>query len=247
MCGICGTAHPTEAAARLVLEAMCAAMTYRGPDEDGFLLRDGVGLGMRRLSIIDLATGTQPIFNESGSVGIVFNGEIYNYPQLRRELTEDGHTFATQSDTEVIVHGYEQHGPAYIERLNGMFALALYDAEKERLLLARDRTGQKPLFYHHQADGSLIFASELPTLLASGRVPRAVDSQAIWHYLSTQYVMGPRTILRDVYQLPAAHYAIWEDGALSLHRYWEPRYVPDTSLTRRAVGCSDAVYCQGGG
>jgi len=231
MCGICGTAHPTEPAARPVIEAMCAAMTYRGPDDDGFLLRGGVGLGMRRLSIIDLQTGSQPIFNESGSVGVVFNGEIYNYRKLRDSLREAGHTFSTDTDTEVIVHGYEEYGPAIVEKLNGMFAFALYDESERRLLLARDRTGQKPLFYHHRADGALVFASELPTLLASGLVPRDVDPTAIWHYLSTQYIMGPGTVLQGVCQLPAAHYAVWQAGELSLHRYWEPHYEPDTDRT----------------
>jgi asparagine synthase (glutamine-hydrolysing) len=226
MCGICGTASTLTPPSQATLQRMCDTMTYRGPDEDGYHLSAQAGLAMRRLSVIDLNTGTQPIYNETGDVAIVFNGEIYNYQPLRRRLEELGHNFLTQSDTETIVHAYEQYGPEAIASLNGMFALAIWDANNGRLLLARDRAGQKPLFYHKKPNGDLVFGSELKVLLASGDVPRRVNHNAIYHYLSTQYVLGPETILEDVYSLPAGHYAVWEDGELTVTRYWSPSYTP---------------------
>ncbi len=210
---------------------MCATMRHRGPDEDGFLVQGNIGLGMRRLKIIDLNTGTQPIYNETGDVGIVYNGEVYNFQPLRRELEAKGHRFRTQTDTETIVHAYEEYGDACVEKLNGMFVFALWDATKQRLLLARDRAGQKPLFYFHAPDGKLVFGSEIKVLLASGEVPHEVNPDAVYHYLSTQYVLGPGTILQRVQQLPAAHTAVWQDGQLSLARYWQASYIPKPSLT----------------
>jgi asparagine synthase (glutamine-hydrolysing) len=194
MCGICGTLNIDQPSQQHTLEAMCAAMLHREPDEHGFFVQGTIGLGMRRLKIIDLATGKQPITNEDGSVQVVYNGEIYNYPTLRQQLLPY-HTFHTQSDTETIVHGYEQWGVAVVERLNGMFAFALWDAHQQRALLARDPCGQKPLYYYHAPDGSLTFASEIRVLLASGRVPRRSNPHALYHYLSAQFVMGPETIL----------------------------------------------------
>ena len=225
MCGICGTLNIDQPAEPRNLEAMCIAMLHRGPDEDGFFVDGNIGLGMRRLKIIDLSTGKQPISNEDGAVQVVYNGEIYNYPTLRQQLLPY-HDFRTQSDTETIVHGYEQWGVAMVERLNGMFAFALWDAHQQRALLARDPSGQKPLYYYHAPDGSLIFASEIKVLLASGRVPRQLNPHAIYHYLSTQYVMGQETILEGVYQLPAGHYLIWQAGKITLERYWQPTYEP---------------------
>lgn len=231
MCGICGTIYAQQLAEHAQLARMCEVITHRGPDEDGFLLRENIGLAMRRLKIIDLNTGSQPIFNETQSVAIVFNGEIYNYQPLRRDLQAKGHVFRTQTDTEVIVHAYEEYGVDCIEKLNGMFALAIWDGDEQRVLLARDRAGQKPLFYYHAPGGDLIFASEIKALLASEQVPRRVNHQAIYHYLSTQYVMGPETILQDVYQLPAGHVGIWQAGDLSLKRYWQPTYEPKPDHT----------------
>ena len=154
MCGIAGIVHtdPGHPVSRELLQRMTTAMAHRGPDADGFHLGRGVGLGHRRLSIIDLSTGDQPMFNEDGTIAVVFNGEIYNFPELRDELAARGHRFATRSDTEVIVHGYEEHGPEWVARLRGMFALALWDDPNRRLLLARDRAGKKPLYYAHDAD-----------------------------------------------------------------------------------------------
>lgn len=224
MCGICGIATTNGPTPDDNVRAMCAAMTHRGPDEDGYLFDGGVGLGMRRLKIIDLATGSQPIRNEDGRISVIYNGEIYNYRALRAELEQHGHTFRTESDTETLVHAYEQYGLDFVARLNGMFTLALWDGE--RLVLARDRAGQKPLFYHRTPDGALTFASEMKALLASGRVPRTVNADVISDYLSTQYIMGPQTIIADVYQLPAGHLAVWEDGEWRTQRYWSPAYTP---------------------
>ncbi len=226
MCGICGILSVDAPVERNLVQRMCASMIHRGPDEDGFLWRNTIAMGMRRLKIIDLSTGQQPIYNEAGDVAILYNGEVYNFQHLRRQLTAQGHIFRTQTDTEAIVHLYEQHGADCVSQLNGMFAFALWDGAQNRVLLARDRAGQKPLFYHHRSDGTLIFASELPTLLASGLVPKKINHDAIYHYLSLQYVPGPQTILQDVYQLPAGHYALWQNGHLTLSRYWQPTYTP---------------------
>jgi asparagine synthase (glutamine-hydrolysing) len=204
---------------------MCAAMLHRGPDEDGMLIRSSVGLGMQRLRIIDLSTGKQPIFNEDGSIGIVYNGEFYSYRDLRRDLEEAGHQFRTQTDTEVIVHAYEQYGLECVRRLDGMFTLAIWDAHEQRLLLARDRSGQKPLFYHHTPD-RLVFASEIKALLCVGDVPRQINNAAIYHYLSLQYVPGPETIFQGVMQLPPGHFAVWQQGDLMVTPYWQPEYEP---------------------
>lgn len=224
MCGICGIAQVDAPIVSATVHQMCAAMIHRGPDEDGFLFNGQVGLGMRRLKIVDLSTGSQPIYNESGQVGVMFNGEIYNYQDLRRQLESQGHIFHTSGDTETLVHAYEQHGLAFVEMLNGMFTFALWDGE--RLVLARDRAGQKPLFYHRKANGDLIFASELKVLLASGMVERRVNQAVLYDYLSTQYVMGTDTIIEGVYQLPAGHYAVWENGEWTVSAYWQPHYIP---------------------
>lgn len=247
MCGICGLLQTQQAVDTAPLQSMCRALHHRGPDEDGYLIDDNIGLAMRRLKIIDLATGSQPIYNETRDVGILFNGEIYNYPALREQLITQGHGFRSHSDTETIVHAYEQYGVDCLPMLNGMFAFALYDQPRRRVLLARDRTGQKPLFYHKKPSGDLVFASELKALLASGEVPRRINHTAIYHYLSLQYVPSPATILEDVYQLPPAHYALWENGTLTIAPYWQPAYEPKAqhthdewlTLTRQTV--TDAV------
>ncbi|MEM6282641.1 MAG: asparagine synthase (glutamine-hydrolyzing) [Chloroflexota bacterium] len=230
MCGICGIAQREGTVPEALLRQMNAALFHRGPDEDGYSLHGHVGLAMRRLSIIDLTTGKQPIGNEDGSIQVVFNGEIYNYPDLKLALERAGHRFATQTDTEVIPHGYEQHGLDYITQLNGMFTFALYDDNEDRLVLGRDRTGQKPLFYYHSGD-TLYFASELKSLLLCPEVPREIDDVALYHYLTLQYVPGPGTILKGVKQLPPAHFAVWQRGELSLHRYREPRYSDKQQMT----------------
>jgi asparagine synthase (glutamine-hydrolysing) len=225
MCGICGAAW-TKAGLALAadsLQAMMDRLTHRGPDDAG-THRDGhAALGFRRLSIIDVVGGHQPLCNENGTVWTVFNGEIYNFPALRRRLEAKGHMLRSQGDTEVLVHLYEDEGPRMFRLLRGMFALAIWDAPSRTLVLARDRMGQKPLVYHHD-DGRLVFASELKALMAlpEADLPRRLDPVALDHYLSYGYVPHPRTVLAGVCKLPPAHYAVWRDGALAIERYWHP-------------------------
>ena len=218
MCGICGYAgfHAPG-----LLEKMTASIRHRGPDDDGHCVEGDVGLGMRRLSIIDVAGGHQPITNEDESLVIVFNGEIYNYRPLREMLLARGHTFRTESDTEVILHLYEDEGPACLQRLNGMWGIAIWDRRKRRLFLARDRLGVKPLYYRRH-DNGVLFASEMKALLCHEAWQPKVVPQALHQYLSLRYVPGPGSLLEGVEKLPAAHYAIWENGSLSVQRYWTP-------------------------
>ena len=239
MCGIAGAAWTRRAAAidSVILRRMTDLIIHRGPDAEGQHIaaasgnaEAGVALGFRRLSIIDLSTGNQPLSNEDGSVWIAFNGEIYNYVELREELLAKGHKFATHSDTEVIVHAYEEYGIECLQMFRGMFAFALWDDRKERLVLARDRLGKKPLYYRQESD-RLSFGSELKTLLQIPGAPREVDPQAIDLFLTYQYVPHPRTILKGYRKLPPAHYAIYEKGQLSISRYWTPPYRSDISHT----------------
>ena len=225
MCGIAGIVshrHP-ERADRQALERMVAALDHRGPDERGFDVRPGVALGMARLAIIDLADGQQPIFNESGDVHVVFNGEIYNHRSLRRTLEGLGHSFRTSSDTECIVHAYEEWGLRCVDHLRGMYAFALWDGRENRLVLARDRMGEKPLYYTVH-DGALIFASELKALWAGGIQRPALDLAALDEYLTFGFITAPRTIYQGVHKLPAGHWLVLPaDGTPRIHRYWEPR------------------------
>lgn len=227
MCGICGLAYtdPERTVSTAFLENMAAAIFHRGPDEGGMLCRGPVGLVIRRLKIIDLATGSQPIFNEDGCIAIVYNGEIYNFLELRDQLEAAGHRFRTRTDTEVVIHAYEQYGLDFVRRFNGMFAFALWDERQRRLVLARDRSGQKPLFYHHNRE-RLVFASEIKALLRSGDIERQINSQSIYHYLSLQYVPGPETIFQGIMQLPAGHLGVWEGEHLTVSPYWRPEYEP---------------------
>lgn len=199
------------------------ALWHRGPDDEGYLVRDRVGLGMRRLSIIDVAGGRQPIHNEDKSVWAVFNGEIYNFDELRDELEQLGHQFYTRSDTETLVHLYEEYGDAGVSRLRGMFAYALWDERRNRLVIGRDRLGIKPLYYA-QFDGRLIFASELKAFSWVPGFPRDLDEASVQRYLAYLYVPGPATILRHVVELPPAHYLVYEGGRAREHRYWSVRY-----------------------
>ena len=227
MCGISGLVYtdPERPVEHAVLGRMNAAIRHRGPDSDGFYFRPGVGLAMRRLAIVDLQTGGQPLSNEDGSVWIVFNGEIYNYPQLRPELERRGHVFRTHSDTEAIVHLYEEHGTDCVQHLRGMFAFAIWDEKRRRLFIARDRVGKKPLYYAEH-DGALLFGSELKCLLQYPGFPREPDLAAIHHYLTLQYVPDPQSALRHARKLPPAHRLVWEAGRVSIERYWELPYEP---------------------
>jgi asparagine synthase (glutamine-hydrolysing) len=227
MCGIAGFAdaltaapHDRSDADASLLRAMCDVIRHRGPDDEGIRVEPGVGLGMRRLSIIDLATGHQPIANEDGTIWIVFNGEIYNYRSLREQLLAAGHAFTTTTDTEVIVHAYEQWGPDAFARLRGMFGLAIWDRRQHTLWLARDRVGIKPLYYT-QARGRLFFGSELKSLIAAGAVARDVDRDALAHYLAFLYTPADRAIFSDVRKLPPGHVLCWRNGTARVTRYWE--------------------------
>ncbi len=224
MCGIAGIVAfaDTPAPELFQLQAMCNAMVHRGPDSEGTHIRNGVALGMRRLSIIDLAGGSQPIFNEDQTILCVFNGEIYNYRELRRELERCGHTFATNSDTEIIVHGYEEYGEDLPVRLNGMFAIALHDTKKRKLLLIRDHVGIKPLYY--ACDGRyLVFGSEVKVLLASGLVKKELNVDAVGQFLAWEYVPGPMTLLQAVHKLQPAHLLTIDltSPALQPRPYWD--------------------------
>ena len=231
MCGIAGFAGiglpAEEATARL--RAMCDAIQHRGPDSDGYFVSEGVAMGMRRLSIIDVAGGSQPICNEDGTVTVVFNGEIYNHHQLRRELTVAGHRFATRSDTEVLVHLYESHGPEMVRHLHGMFAFSIWDSRMQRLLLARDRTGMKPLSYAPRGDG-VVYCSELRALYAFDRSALRIAPGAVMEYLAFGYVPDPMSIFEGVRKLPAGHFLVWSPGReVQVSRYWSPP-LPDPAL-----------------
>jgi asparagine synthase (glutamine-hydrolysing) len=225
MCGIAGIASSKGAPDLEAVARMSATLVHRGPDDEGLFHRGPVALAARRLSIIDLAHGHQPIANEDGSVVVVQNGEIYNHRELRRELERAGHRFATACDTEVLVHLYEEHGEGFVERLRGMFAVALWDDPQRRLLLARDRFGIKPLYYRH-VDGDISFASELKAMLKQPGFSRAIDPQAIAAYLAFNSIPAPRTIFAEACKLPPGHLLSWRDGEVELSRYARPSPAP---------------------
>jgi len=224
MCGIVGFVNRRGAADREVVEGMNCAIVHRGPDEDGFYVKDNVALGMRRLSIIDLASGQQPIRNRDGSKWIVYNGEIYNYRELRKGLEERGHQFYTNSDTEAIVHLYDEFGEGCLEHLRGMFAFAIWDERAKSLFLARDRVGKKPILYSHQPNGDLIFGSEFQALLKHPSISREVDYEAIDSYLSYLCVPAPLTAFKSIRKLEPGHWLRWKGGVIETKRYWQPDF-----------------------
>jgi asparagine synthase (glutamine-hydrolysing) len=242
MCGICGMVAGDGAAADAgAVARMNARLVHRGPDSDGLYDGGRAVLAARRLSIIDLDHGNQPIANEDGSVVVVQNGEIYNYRELRRELERRGHRFATASDTEVLVHLYEEHGDAFLERLRGMFALALWDAREGRLLLARDRFGIKPLYYR-LAGGTLSFASELKAMLELPGFGRGIDPRAMAAYLAFNSIPAPLTIFAEARKLPPGWALSWRDGAIAQKRYARPGPVPAAQVrTGPAAGLADEL------
>jgi asparagine synthase (glutamine-hydrolysing) len=228
MCGICGVVsrNSDRPVTEPLLRAMNDRLRHRGPDEDGVYLDDQAGLAMRRLSIVDLATGRQPIANEDQTIWIVFNGEIYNHLELRLQLEAKGHRFITQTDTEAIIHGYEAYGDDVVDHLNGMFVFAIWDTRRQRLLIARDRLGIKPLYYFCNAE-RLFFASELKALLAHPDVPRALDLTALDHFLTLEYVPSPYSIFQDIHKLPAGHRLILAAGREPrLEQYWNVTFQP---------------------
>src|SRR3954468_2468993 len=253
MCGIAGfvesstTSSPFDADSRRALvHRMCDVIRHRGPDDEGVWVAEGVALGMRRLSIIDLSTGHQPIHNEDQSVWIVFNGEIYNFRELRRELEAAGHAFYTATDTEVIVHAYEQWGKAAIGRLRGMFGLAIWDTRSRTLLVARDRIGIKPLHYA-TVGGRFYFGSEIKSLLEAPDLPRDLDAAALDHYLSFLYTPRDGSIFKSVRKLPPGHLLTWSDGRVEIEQYWQMpategfRGSEDEAVQQLRAVLSDAV------
>ena len=227
MCGIAGVYEhdPRTPVAPEGIHRMVDAIRHRGPDDDGFFFGDGVGLGMCRLSIIDVAGGKQPLCDESGDVVVIQNGEIYNYRELRADLAAAGHRFASESDTEVIAHLYEDHGVAFPRSLNGMFAIALFDRRRRRLVLVRDRLGKKPLFVRADPD-RVLFASEMKSLLGSDRVRTSVDLASLHDFLSFNFVPGPGTIFSGIRQVAPGATLVAEGGAVSEQPYWELRAGP---------------------
>jgi len=221
MCGICGFCFPDKRSVDLgMLTTMTLTLQHRGPDDEGYYTNKGIGLGHRRLSIIDLDTGKQPIHNEDETIYVVFNGEIYNFPELKKELEEKGHRFYTKTDTEVLVHLYEERGEQCVEGLAGMFAFAIWDGKRRKLLLARDRIGIKPLFYTHSSKG-LAFASEPKALLQVPWVEGRLDPQGLSHYLSYDFIPAPYCIYEDIRKVPPGHQVIYQDGTLRCERYWD--------------------------
>ena len=205
--------------ARETVHRMNESLRHRGPDDEGIFVGSGIGLGHRRLSIIDVAGGHQPISNEDGTIWVMFNGEIYNYADLRQELLSRGHRFTTRSDTEAIVHLYEDYGEECFARLRGMFAIVIWDSNERRLLLARDRLGKKPLYYYADRN-RIIFGSELKAILAADAIPRAVDPLAVSDYFSLSYIPAPRTIYKSVRKLQPAHYLVVSAAGLREAPYW---------------------------
>ena len=226
MCGIVGFVGARENA-QTILQAMMDRIAHRGPDGQGQFLEGPVALGQRRLSIIDLDGGKQPMYNEDGSLVVVFNGEIYNFQALTAELQAAGHTFATRSDTEVLLHGYEEWGKGMLDRLRGMFTFALWDRKAETLFLARDHFGIKPLYYYQNEEGELLFGSEIKSFLDHPGFHKALNEDQLSLYLSYQYSPGEDTFFRGVKKLLPAHCLTWQGGEIMIERYWQPAFTPD--------------------
>lgn len=236
MCGICGVvlAKQDRLIDEAILRQMCQVLDHRGPDDEGFYIDQQAGLGMRRLSIIDLFTGDQPVANEDGTLQVIFNGEIYNYQSLRADFINRGHRFLTQSDTEVIVHAYEDYGNNCPELFNGMFAFALWDAPQRKLLLARDHVGIKPLYYWVGQD-QIVFGSELKSVISHPAVPREIDLVALDQFLTLEYIPTPRTIFESVCKLPAGHRLVYQDGNSQIEQYWDIQEVETPNNEKAAV------------
>ena len=234
MCGICGVFDSSGLAIDPdILAKMTSAMKHRGPDGEGQFVAGEVGLGHRRLSIIDLGGGGQPIGNEDDSIQVVFNGEIYNFVELRKELEKRGHRFKTDSDTEVIVHAYEQWGSSCVKHLNGMFAFAIWDSRKGYLFLARDHLGIKPLYYV-MVGTRLLFASEIKSLLQHPECPRGVDEEALAELFTFRYVPSPKTLFKRIMKLPPAHLMIASRTGMRIERFWD--WVPQVRNTWDEAG-----------
>lgn len=231
MCGFAAFYHPEALVPeRAWLGAAAAALRHRGPDDEGLLAEPGAGLAFRRLAIVDVATGHQPMCNETGTVWIAFNGEIYNHTALRRELEAAGHRYRTQSDTETLVHAYEEWGPGFQKRLHGMFAFAIWDRPRRRLFVARDPVGIKPVYWT-QANGAFVCASEIKALFAFPGVERRADPDGVMQHLTLRYAAAPRTLFAGIHKLPPGHSLTLEDGRQQLERWWRPQYEPKQALS----------------
>ncbi|MCP2620100.1 asparagine synthase (glutamine-hydrolyzing) [Candidatus Aminicenantes bacterium AC-334-K16] len=240
MCGFCGLIHPhgLSPPEKSLLQAMTRTIIHRGPDDEGFYLDEQTGLGARRLSIIDLEHGHQPLSNEDGSIWIAYNGEVYNFPELKKELQAKGHKFKTRTDTETIVHAYEEWGENFIQRLRGMFAFALWDKAKKTLYLWRDRVGIKPLYYSLQSDGTLLFGSELKTILVYPQLSRSINPRALDLYLTLEYIPAPYSIFKDIYKLPPGYFLKYHKGEITINSYWDlpcPSKKSQTTLKAKSL------------
>lgn len=231
MCGIAGILSPDR---RSAIVGLTEALFHRGPDGNGYFEDDHVALGQRRLSIIDLEGGRQPMSNETGRIHLVCNGEIYNSPTLRRELAARGHVFKTHCDVEVILHLYEEHGKDCVKHLRGMFAFALWDQDRRMLLLARDHMGQKPMHYVDNGR-ELIFASEVGAILQAGMIRPEIDLQGLWHYISLRFLPQRLTLFKGIQKLPAAHILVWQDGRSTVERYWDIAFAPKLRKDEREI------------
>lgn len=227
MCGICGFIGEVKDS-KVVLKKMMDKIAHRGPDDEGMYVDKYAAIGHRRLSIIDLSHGAQPMYNETGDVAIVFNGEIYNHLEIRKELIEKGHKFSNDSDTECLIHGYEEYGTELLSKLRGMFAFVIWDTRNNTMFGARDHFGIKP-FYYSQFDNNLIFASETKAILEFPGFEKELNEQALEQYLSFQYSVLPETFFKGIYKLPAGHYMIYKDGKLEIARYFDPMMEPKES------------------
>jgi len=233
MCGICGFWQPEGVDERIV-RSMNETLLHRGPDDEGYYFDGPVGLGHRRLSIIDLQRGRQPLSNEDGTLWIVFNGEIYNFPELRQELEAKGHRFKTQTDTEVIIHLYEEFGSDCVKRLRGMFAFAIWDRRSQKIFLARDHVGQKPLFFF-QSNGVFAFASEIKALLQTGHIKAELDPTGMNHLISLRFIPELYTMFKGIRKLPAGHWMIFENGEYRLQRYWDLQYTAKLAISEDEI------------
>ncbi len=246
MCGITGWLNlktTQDQNSEAVLHSMCETIVHRGPDSEGLWIDDRAALGMRRLSIIDLKTGDQPVFNCDRSVIVMMNGELYNYREVRADLEKLGHRFTTRSDTEILPHLYEEYGEALVDRVNGMYAFSLWDTRRKKLIIARDRFGEKPLYYG-VFDGKLIWGSEPKSLLAHPSVKNEIDLNALRHYVSFDYVPAPMSIYKGISKLPAAHMLIVEGGEVRVRRYWDLKWDEDTSSPPSEGGVPEALLPQ---
>ncbi|MDW7759914.1 MAG: asparagine synthase (glutamine-hydrolyzing) [Acidobacteriota bacterium] len=246
MCGICGIARSPqgESVSREILEAMCGTLVHRGPDDGGVHVEAGAGLGSRRLAIIDVDGGRMPMANEDGRIWITHNGEVYNFLELREELEGRGHIFKTRTDTEAVLHGYEEWGRDVVRRMRGMFATAVWDGRDKSLTLFRDRIGIKPLYYTQIPDGSLVFGSELKAVVAHPGVRRELEPEALDIYLTVEYVPAPLSMFKNIYKLPAGHMLIYEKGRIRVERYWD---IPEADAAaekpmRRLEDIQDELY-----